>query len=103
MDKAIFIGDMPGSRIDMVYPPDLKERIAAMTQLHPDVIGRHNFRSAETAPVLREAEIAFSTWGMACFSEEEIAECMPNLKSLLYGAGSVQAFARPFLNRGIRI
>jgi phosphoglycerate dehydrogenase-like enzyme len=103
MKKAIFIGDMPGSRIELVYPPDLRQRIAAITKMHPVIIGRNNFRSVEIAPVLREAEIAFSTWGMTCFSEVEIAECMPNLKSLLYGAGSVQAFARPFLNRGIRV
>jgi phosphoglycerate dehydrogenase-like enzyme len=103
MMKAIFIGDMPNTRIDKVYPPDLRERIAAMTRLHPEVVGRHNFRAVEIAPVLKEADIAFSTWGMTCFSEEEIAECMPYMKALLYGAGSVQAFARPFLNRGILV
>ncbi|MBQ3054610.1 MAG: hydroxyacid dehydrogenase [Oscillospiraceae bacterium] len=48
-------------------------------------------------------EVLFSTWGMPCFTEEEIITCFPSLKALFYAAGSVQVFARPFLNRGIRV
>lgn len=50
-----------------------------------------------------DVEILFSTWGMPCFSEEEIKACFPSLKAVFYGAGSVQAFARPFLNCGVRV
>lgn len=52
---------------------------------------------------LREAEILFSTWGMPEYTEAEIAEYLPRVKALFYGAGSVQIFARPFLNRGVRL
>ena len=48
-------------------------------------------------------EIVFSTWGMPVMTEEEIALCLPSLKYLFYGAGSVQKFARPFLARGVRV
>lgn len=51
----------------------------------------------------RDTECFFSTWGIPIFTEEEIAAYLPNLKAIFYGAGSVQHFARPFLNRGVRI
>lgn len=52
---------------------------------------------------LQDAEIVFSTWGMPVLSTEEIEKYLPNLKCIFYGAGSVQYFARPFLNKGVRI
>lgn len=45
----------------------------------------------------------FSTWGMPGLSEAEIARCFPALQAVFYAAGSVQYFARPFLNRGISV
>ena len=50
-----------------------------------------------------DVEYVFSTWGMPTLSEDEIAACLPKLKAVFYGAGTVQAFARPFLNRGIKV
>ena len=51
----------------------------------------------------RDAEIAFSTWGMPEADEETIKRELPNLKAVMYAAGSVQAFARPFLNCGVKV
>lgn len=48
-------------------------------------------------------EIIFSTWGMPEFTEEEIKSCFPSLKCVFYGAGTVQKFARPFLNCGVKV
>lgn len=45
----------------------------------------------------------FSTWGMPAFTEQELQTYLPSLEAVFYGAGTVQAFARPFLNRGIRV
>lgn len=52
---------------------------------------------------LKDCEIGFSTWGMPKFTEAEIRHYMPNLKALFYAAGTVQYFARPFLNCGIKV
>lgn len=52
---------------------------------------------------LLDTEYIFSTWGMPQFTETEIKAHLPNLKAIFYAAGSVQAFARPFLNCGVRI
>ena len=40
---------------------------------------------------------------MPALTEEEIRRYLPNLKCIFYGAGSVKAFAKPFLDCGIRI
>lgn len=45
----------------------------------------------------------FSTWGMPTFTQSEIKELFPSLKYVFYAAGSVQTFARPFLNLGIKV
>lgn len=50
-----------------------------------------------------EVEYIFSTWGMARLTEEQIARLLPGLKAVFYAAGTVQYFARPFLNRGVRV
>lgn len=52
---------------------------------------------------LSDCEIAFATWGMPEFTEEEIKKYLPKLKALFYAAGTVQYFAKPFLNCGVRI
>ena len=51
----------------------------------------------------KATEYIFSTWGMPTFTEEEIKSYLPSLKAVFYGAGTVQAFARPFLNCGIKV
>lgn len=50
-----------------------------------------------------DADFIFSTWSMLRMSEEEIREYFPALKAVFYAAGSVQGFARPLLNRGVRV
>lgn len=57
----------------------------------------------EYAPLLKNAEYLFSTWGMPALTGEQIEKYLPSLKAVFYGAGSVQAFARPFLEKGIRV
>ncbi len=54
-------------------------------------------------PELGEVEYIFSTWGMPAPDEAQVASLFPKLKAIFYAAGTVQAFARPFLARGIKI
>ena len=56
-----------------------------------------------TPQLFQNTEYVFSTWGMPAFTEEEIKSCLPSLKAVFYGAGTVQAFARPFLNCGVKV
>ena len=50
-----------------------------------------------------DVEYIFSTWGMPAMTEEQIKACLPSLKCVFYAAGSVQAFARPFLACGVKV
>ncbi len=52
---------------------------------------------------LAEAEVIFSTWGMPTCTADQIRRCMPKLKAVFYAAGSVQSFARPFIESGVRV
>ena len=54
----------------------------------------------QRAHELREVELIFATWGMPALSPTQLHK-LPNLKAVFYAAGSVQSFARPFLERGI--
>ena len=50
-----------------------------------------------------DTEYIFSTWGMPQLNEEQIRTYFPCLRCIFYAAGSVQYFARPFLNCGVRV
>lgn len=52
---------------------------------------------------LEEISFLFTTWGMCELTEEEIGRFFPRLECVFYAAGSVQCFAKPFLNLGIRV
>lgn len=45
----------------------------------------------------------FSRWGMPILTSLEIAQYFPNLEAVFYAAGSVKSFARPFLEKGIKV
>jgi phosphoglycerate dehydrogenase-like enzyme len=97
--KAAFIGSE--QRIGSVYTSRIKRELSEIADVFPHVIHRGNIE--EHAADLRTVEVGFSTWGMLKLSEEEIARYFPNLKALFYAAGSVQAFARPFLHRDVTV
>jgi phosphoglycerate dehydrogenase-like enzyme len=69
--------------------------------LHGEVIGLHNIE--QHCVQTRAADAIWSTWGMEAFSKEQVEAYFHNLKTVFYCAGSVQHFARPFLERGVRI
>ena len=97
--KSLFVNN--GTRIPEVYGTDTIG--ALVTEAGLD---RRVYTKAEllAQPALSaDADYLFSTWGMPKFTEDEIDRCFPRLKAVFYAAGTVQAFARPFLNRGIRV
>ena len=95
--KAIFLSEND-TKIDYVYSPEQQKLIAELTDLIPGRLCSRNFDSMD----LSELEVIFSTWGMMCFSEEQLAK-MPKLKAVFYAAGATDSFARPLLNHGIKL
>jgi len=50
-----------------------------------------------------DVDCIFATWGMAELTEDEIRVLLPNLKCVFYAAGTVQYFARPYINCGVHV
>lgn len=99
--KAIFLCDNTGN-IGRVYGAEGIGRASACHEFLTEKV----VTGAELASCggrYRQTELVFSTWGMPALEEEEIRRELPNLKAVMYAAGSVQAFARPFLNLGIKV
>lgn len=98
--SAVFLNTSEGW-MWRVYDEQNLARLDEMVDLPRTVITPETLE--ENRELLANAEYAFSTWGMPTLSEEQIAEYLPKLKAVFYAAGSVQYFARPFLNRGVRV
>ena len=94
--RAAYINENPNI-IDNVYSPATKARLSQILDFHDGV-----YTSKELSKI-SDVECLFSTWGVPRLTEEQIKEQIPSLKVLFYGAGSVQDFARPFLNCGVKV
>ncbi|MCZ6632652.1 MAG: hydroxyacid dehydrogenase [bacterium] len=99
MTKSAIFGDRE-ERIQYVYSNGRKEQVAKLTDLYPHRVSKENFTDHVTN--LQDLEVIFSTWGMPVLKSEHLDQ-LPNLKIVLYSAGSVQKFARTFLEHGIHV
>ena len=95
--KAVFVCAKKET-VDYVYSEAQQKQIAEVTDLMPEIVNAGNFDSVD----LKDVEVIFSTWGMMCFTDEQL-DRMPNLKAVFYGAGATDYFARPLLARGIKV
>jgi len=96
--KSIFAGD--ARQIKRVYAESVIRALEAEAGLD----STHVYTQAEAASgAAADAEIIFSTWGMFALPAEVIKEKLPKLKVLFYGAGSVQSFARGYIEAGVRV
>lgn len=100
MKKAVFIGS--AGNVDRVYAASTIEKLHGELDFPTDhVIAKNELEQYRAE--LASADYLFSTWGMPSFTREEIRKYLPNAKAVFYAAGSVQAFARPFLEENIAV
>ena len=95
--KSIFLGSKNNLNI---YKSCLDELLIE-AEMTSDVFTKDDVIS--NPEKFQNTEYIFSTWGMSVFTQDEIKKCFPKLKCVFYGAGTVQTFARPFLENGIKI
>ena len=86
--------------IERVYG-EVRDRIGAISDLYPQVITSTDMLD-QRLEELRELDVIFSTWGMLRLGPADIKR-LPALKAIFYAAGSVKAFATPFLESGVRV
>ncbi len=88
-------------KLASVYSTEVLEKLKTVAGL--DAAFRNKTMILADKAAFADTEYIFSTWGMPVFDEAEIAACFPKLKAVFYAAGSVQEFARPFLNAHIKV
>ncbi len=98
--KACFVCERH-DQIPFVYGEERIKRIKDRVTLYDKIIDKQNL--SENKALTVDCEIVFSTWNMSTLSGDEIDEYFPNLKIIFFAAGSVRYFAKPFLERGIKV
>ena len=98
--KTVILCEIPHHHTT-VYASAVTDRLKALTDCDCARYGKSDVLGDPEK--FADTEYIFSTWGMPFFTEEEIKTYLPSLKCVFYGAGSVQGFARPFLNCGVKV
>lgn len=98
--RAIFLCDKPDNK-SYVYSNEVTERLKSSLSLEDTVYSKADVQNAKES--FADVKIIFSTWGMPSFTADEIQNFFPSLECVFYGAGSVQSFARPFLECGVKV
>lgn len=98
--KSIFLCQKKET-VYRVFDRDLIQTLRHDAELDETVYRKEDILS--TPEKFSGTRFIFSTWGMPALSENEIKACFPNLQCVFYAAGTVQKFARPFLNCGVKV
>lgn len=99
--KGCLVCERRSQRLFYVYRDGRLEAFSERLELCPTVIHEDNLE--ENKAFLRETEVILASWDMVPFTAEQLERYFPRLKLLLYAAGSVRYFARPFLERGVTV
>lgn len=94
-----FISVTNPKRWASVYAPEIRARLAALYDIADVCFTAADLEGHDFSDVA----LIFSTWGMPPLTEAQIARHLPGLRSVFYAAGTVQAFARPFFDRGVQV
>ncbi|MBE6956521.1 MAG: hydroxyacid dehydrogenase [Ruminococcaceae bacterium] len=87
--------------INRVFPDDVRRQICDLADGRYETVLLDELLNDPGQ--FAEVKYLFSTWGMPTLTEEQIRTCLPKLECVFYAAGSVQYFARPFLDLGIKV
>ncbi len=98
--RSIFLSDAK-YRTEKVYNTKIIERLKKTAGLEETFYSKQDL--LDNPEGFADVEFVFSSWGMITLTEEQIKTILPSLKAVFYAAGSVQYFARPFLNCGVKV
>lgn len=95
-NTVLFLCDIPAN-VQRVYHARTLDTLPGNHQVYTKQ------QILENAAGFQNIRWIFSTWGMPRFTEAEIKTTFPSLEAVFYAAGSVQGFAREFLNCGVKV
>lgn len=98
--KTIFY-NKTSAKIEEVYPQNVIIELRKLSDIDMTVYSKEDVLTSSDK--FADVEYIFSTWDFEPMSEEEIRKHLPSLKAIFYSAGTVQYFAKPFLNCGIKV
>jgi len=98
--KSVYLSERKDT-ITRVYAPETRALLKEIAGAEDQVYTKAEVLAQPE--LFADTQYAFATWGMSQYTEEEIRQVFPKLECIFYGAGSVQYFARPFLNCGIKV
>lgn len=98
--KAVFLCNDKNNPLK-IYDKETRKKLNLLTEISDTVYSRDEV--LEHKELFSDTRYIFSTWGMPVFTEDEIKDIFPSLECVFYGAGTVQFFARPFLNCGVKV
>lgn len=99
--KGIYMGTHEA--ICNAFSDEIQKKISEKLDILPTFYSADFFKEQSDLSELKDVEYIFSTWGIAKLDEATLERIMPKLKAVFYAAGTVQQFARPFMNRGVKI
>ncbi len=100
-ERAAFINVSQENKLSVAYDAPTRERLSAALDFLPGVLLEEELPARKEE--LREVAYLFSTWGMPALGKEQIRAYFPGLKAVFYAAGSVQGFAREYLEAGVQV
>ena len=98
--NSIYLDDAPG-QIEYVYSAEARARLSALSGIDGRVYTKSEVLASPEK--FRAVRFIFTTWGFPAFTADEIKTVFPALECVFYAAGSVQYFAKPFLECGVRV
>jgi len=99
--KAIFATNWDNSTINRIYNDEVMQKLKGGLEFLNQTVNINNIEQFKD--FTNECKYIFTTWGMLELSGDDIAKYFNKCEVIFYGAGSVQYFARNYLNRGIKI
>ena len=99
--NAIFLTIQNKSNIIDVYARPIMEALIRTADMDDTIYTQEEVLTQPEK--FQQVRYMFATWGIPCFSAEQIRRCLPNLECVFYAAGSVQHFARPYMECGVKI
>ncbi len=76
----------------------LKEKL----EVYPEILCSADLKDPKHAEFLKESSFIFSSWGFPAMTDNERG-LFTKLEAIFYAAGSVKAFAEPFLKRNVKV
>lgn len=106
MKTAVMVsmgGETGHDALKAAYSPDVRSALEAELNFLPEITTEGDLYGRAISGSLSRVSYLFTCWGMQSQMESYIRQFAPKLEAVFYAGGSVQSFARPFLNVGIRL